>query len=93
MVKRKNLTNQQKQLIQVLYQNLNQYPEEIMKNESLKRENGKPIQKRTVLYCIKRIDEIGDFLTKKRSGRPRKMNENDVDKLVKMIDKKTNDLC
>lgn len=60
-------------------------PEQLINDAVLKRSDGSKILKQTVEYWYKRIRETGTIEIKKRSGRPRKLNEEKEKKLCDFV--------
>ena len=59
MVKRPDLTLDQRTLIKVLYKEFGQDADQIREHESLRRSDGSKVLKKTVLHWINRIEETG----------------------------------
>lgn len=64
---RPNLSEEKRIYIKFMYKYLKMDADQIFKHPSL-NENGQKIQKRTVQFWLKRIDDSGDILRIKQKG-------------------------
>ena len=83
---RPNLTEYQRHVIRFAHTN-GHTVEEIRALSELKRSDGSPPLKRTIVNWIKRLNETGDTIRKKPEGRKRKLNLEDEAKLIRFIDR------
>lgn len=86
MVKRPDLTLDQRTLIKVLYKEFGQDADQIREHESLRRPDGSKVLKKTVLHWINRIEETGDVKPKCKTGRKPSLGDKSVRKLVRLVD-------
>ena len=62
-------------------------PKEIAEEEDRRREDGTPINVRTVRYWIQRVESTGQVAVKKRTGRPKALTAEQERKLIDYIKK------
>lgn len=79
------LTEEQRFYLKFMHVYLKFTAEEIRNHVSLKNSDNKLHRKSTIKYWIDRIDETGDVKVKERSGRPKKLNDNEIEHLLNTI--------
>lgn len=82
---RPNLKLEQKLLIVYLHKEMSLETKEIMKHPDLMT-NGKPIQKRTVEYWLKRYSDNGNVNSIKSTGRKRKLSQEEEEFFISYLD-------
>ena len=80
-----NLTEYQRHVIRFSSSN-GKTVNEIRDLPELRRSNGSKPQKRTIQYWIQRLNETGDTKRAKKTGRTRKLNKKQEEKLIKFIE-------
>lgn len=84
-LKRKNITEKQKHLIEFLHLENGLTAEQIRNHEKLRREDGSRILLKTIKYWLDRLKKTGEMQTKHRSGRPRFLDGGNEQKLLEYI--------
>lgn len=85
-MRRANITDRQKYLIEFLHTENGLSAEEIRQHKSLIRADGTKILLKTVKYWLDRLKKTGEMKTLHRSGRPRFLDEEKERELINYID-------
>jgi len=88
-MRRANITDRQKYLIEFLHTENGLSAEEIRQHHSLIRADGTKILLKTVKYWLERFKKTGEMKTKHRSGRPRFLDDGKEKELIEYIDQNT----
>lgn len=85
-MRRANITERQKYLMEFLHTENGLTAEEIRQHKSLIRADGTKILLKTVKYWLERLKKTGEMKTMHRSGRPRFLDDNREKELISYID-------
>ena len=86
MKNRIHLTKEQRLFIKFLHQEDGLSPERIREHQKLLKPDGSPYQLKVIKFWINRIDESDGVEYKRKTGRPRKLTQEQEDELIKFIE-------